>query len=398
MPIRTREQTISGGGTRIIVAQQGRTEDYAKPTDAASALADPVAFTNATNILPQTIIDRYIKKIYRVSNLSYKGNIALLENPSIGSSVDRQKGQAGAKDTSGDMTIINVVEGLEVWLQTLTGDRSPTVAAIASTQSLRYTFTPSNTPLPGLTAEVLRGVIPERHIGIQANQLSFSMARNDLSSFVFSLLGLNFQENTAATTDAAGTPIPAADGTTKVRTIPTVAPADLSAATFEEILNLGFPGWSSRIIDDSDTAILGSAASFTYNNNFAISGDLIGTQGASRVVRPEGSFREISAEVTIPYTRDSLTSVYDFIESSDGGQITLEFRLLAPDGQTRRLAFIIGNFTFEELPSPDITSGGEVGNPITMRILPSDPGANDIVSIEYDVPIAKATQLQTYAA
>ena len=385
----------SGGGSSLVIAQQGRTAAYAKPTDADSALASAVATTLGTNRSPIVMLDRYIPRIYRVSQMNYRYQAPGLENPTIGESVDRSKSQPGALNAAGSINMLNIQNGLEPWLQALTGDKTPTVALVpSSTTALRYTFTPDNNPLPGLTAELLRSDIPDRSFGVQVNQLSFNLSRNQLTEFVLDLIGLDYQINTAGTTAVAGSPTPEADGTTKIRPIPVVAGLDRTG--FTENPAAGFAGWSARLLNAAGQLLGGSSASFTYNNNFEIPDDLIGTQGASRVTRG-ANFRELSAQFTLPYSRENLTAAYDFIENADNGQLTIELRFPRAGADDSRLAFVMANSVFEEIPIPAVDSPGEIANPINMRLLPTT-GMNNIVSIEYDVPIANAIQLQQYAA
>lgn len=389
--------TVSSGGTKIRIAQQGRTANYAQPTDAATALVAAVSRTGKNREVVTTP-DLYIKKVYRPAPpISYTYQAQGLENPTFGQSVDRQKPQPGPVDASGDISFINIQAGLEPWLQHLTCDKTPTVALVqSSSTALRYTFTPDNNSLELLTMEIVKGTLPDRSFGVQPNQLSFNLTRNELSTFTFSCLGLDYQLNTAGNTAAAGSATPASAGITTPRTIPVVA--EMPATGFAEIPSRGYPGWAARMLNGAGDSIGGSQASFTYNNNFSIAGELIGTQGAARVVREENTFREVSAQLTLPYSRENRGMAYDFIENSDNGPLTIEFRFPISGEQTRRLAFVFGNSIFEEMPEPAVGGSGEIQNPINLRLLPSSTGANDIVRVEYDVLITEATQLQQYAA
>ena len=210
MPIIGIDNTTAqeAGGSRMLCVQQGRTTDYAVPTDAASALATAVSFNIGTNTDVETNLDRYIKRVYRFSECGLAATSAAIDNPTIGESVDRSRPQAGALSAEGNLVLVNVTQGLEPWLQTLTGDRTPTVTDITGPPAaLRYSFTPSNTPLPGLGLEIVKGEIPNRAVGVQVNTLEINMSRNELSPMTFGLLGLDYQVNTAAaTTPDTGTP------------------------------------------------------------------------------------------------------------------------------------------------------------------------------------------------
>ena len=394
MPIVGRGSTnkIQAGGTKLTVAQHARAANYAKPTDADSAIVDPVDINEASRRAVVTNADHYITKDYRVNDVGLRYVVAALENQTIQQGADRSKPEPGPLNAEGPVIFTNVTEGQEPWLQHLTCDKSPT-AEVQNTDELKWTFTPGNDALELLTSEISKGgEVPNRAFGIQPNQLSFNLARADLSVFTYDCLALDYQLNTAGTTAAAGTPIPARNDTTGIRTIPTVAGMDIT--DFDTIPSRGFPGWSAVLRNAQGMIIGGSNASFTYNNNFVFSDELIGTQGAAGVDRGD-NVREVSATFTLPYSRENLTMAYDFIEGSDNGAVTIEFKLERAGQPTVSLSFKIANSFFEEMPDPPVSGRGRIDNPINMIMLPTE-GMNNILTIEYVVPLNKAVQLQTY--
>lgn len=263
MPFRGSAQTNAqeAGGSRLIMAQQGRTTDYANPTDAATALVTAVPFTIGTNTTVETDIDRYIKRVYRFSECGIAATAQAIDNPTIGTSVDRSRPQAGAISGEGNLVLINATQGLEPLLQTLTGDRTPTVADVTGPPAaLRYTFEPSNTPLPGLSMEVVKGNIPNRGIGVQVNTFEVNMSRNELSAMTFGLLALNVQANTAAATAATGTPY--------ANITDTVAATDVTTG-YTENPATGFVGWSAGLFTRTPAQMVN--ASFAIATGAALS-------------------------------------------------------------------------------------------------------------------------------
>ncbi len=488
------------GGSRLIMAQQGRTAAYAVPTDAASAVATAVAFNIGTNTTVEIDLNNYIKRVYRFSECGYGATSQGIDNPTIGESVDRSRPQAGATSAEGNLVLVNATQGLEPLLQTLTGDRTPTVADITGPPAaLRYTFTPSNTPLPGLSMEIVKGNIPNRAIGVQCNTFEVNMARNELSAMTFGLIGLDSQVNTAATTAADGTPF--ADIANQID------PADLTGQNFTENPAVGFVGWSAGLfsrtpgqaanttfgivsgadltqaaitgftqipsgragiltitkngadngslqiigtdinggaldetitittadpdthastgafasitsitptgfsgstvtitanlpaVASADERLGGTSARFNYNNNFSLAEDLIGTRGAQRVTRGS-NFRELSLNMTLPYSRENLELIADFQQNTSplgNTELVIQFKQSVGGGlPDAELAFVIADAALESNPDPAVSSPGEIPNEISLRLLP-EVGMNNIVSIEYVVPVASGIQLQQYS-
>ena len=487
------------GGSRLIMAQQGRATDYAVPTNAASALAAAQAFTIGTNTTVETDLDRYIKRVYRFSECGYGATSQGIDNPTIGESVDRSRPQAGGTSAEGNLVLINATQGLEPLLQTLTGDKTPTVADVTGPPAaLRYTFTPGNVPLPGLSMEIVKGTIPNRAIGVQANTFEVNMSRNELSAMTFGLIGLDSQVNTAATT--------AADGTAFADITNQIDPADLTGQNFTENPAVGFVGWSAGLFSRSpgqaanptfeiatnadltsaitgftqiptgragiltlvkasaeagtiqivgedasggaldetltfttanpetmattnafasitsitpasfttgtvtitanlpsttatDERLGGTSARFNYNNNFSLAEDLIGQRGAQRVTRG-GNFRELSLNMTLPYSRENLELIADFQRNTSplgNTDLVIQFKQEVGGGlPDAELTFVIADAALESNPDPAVSSPGEIPNEISLRLLP-DVGMNNIISIEYITPANAGIQLQQYS-
>ena len=264
-----------------------------------------------------------------------------------------------------------------------------------------YTFRLGNTILPGLSAELVRGDIPNRCVGFKDDGLEFSATSDELSSFQFNCISLGYDPNTNA---SGATYLPGTPGNPPAA-VPTTYDA-ASPGNFLENPEEGFVGYQAgvyfRPTPASDPELLGAFnGRFSMRNNYEPGNELIGgkgtyDRGARRFTRGN-SFREIDFEMNLAYSHENADLAAYFLNNTHLTDLSIDFDFRRSAGlPPARLRVNIARGQFSAIPDPSVQGGGEIQVPANLRILPTSTGATDAITIEYEVPVAKGIALQQY--
>ena len=397
---------VDGTGTRGSFAQQGVAA--ALPTDAATAdnrLIDPVDVTVATNRAKVTDPKNYLNRIYRPDGLQFVGDSQGIENPAISKDALRRKLQAARVFGRGNMGITSGFTGLEPFFQDLLNDKTPTVTAVDS-NALLYTFGLDTGILPGMNGELVKGTIPNKAIGMKVDSLDLSVSADELSTFNFGLVSLEYLPNT----NAAGTTYTKGTADTPPGAVAPTIPATGNDA-FAENPDDGFVGFQAGVyanktdLTTDDGVLLGAFdGRFSIRHNYQPDRYLRGgrgkdDRGASKFIRGNNGTIDVDFEMNIPYAHQNADAAQFFLTNTNLKGVSIEFDFNRGEGKPRaKLTIFLPQGQFIAMPDPAVTGAGEIEVPGSLRILSADAGEGASVQFGYQVPLADpiALPLQTY--